>query len=180
MNPLLTEAATAANHCPDIEIRQQIALAMRALEQFPPLLETWHTSLAQNRTLADCQMIKADQIAHCRQLARMLCDRGDFLLALPVALYCACFAHDQPDHSFLAGACLQRLGQPVAATHFYRIALQLNEADAASAYRLGECLEATGSRAEAIHLYQWVVELARERFALRRLQDMACAKLDRL
>ncbi len=180
MNPLLADAAIAANHCPDTGVRELISSALRALEQLPQHLETWQAALAQDRTLADCLMIKAEHLAQSKLLACTLCDRGDFLLALPLAVYCASFAHDDPDHSFLAGACLQRLGQPAAAAHFYRIALQLNEADAASAYRLGECLEATGNRDAARHLYQWTVELARGNFSLRRLQDMAGKRLEAL
>ncbi len=180
MNSLLADAAMAANHCPDSGIRERVRFAIQALEHLPRHIDTWQASLARNRTLADCLKIEPDHLTQSKLHACTLCDRGDFLLALPLALYCASFAHDDPDHSFLAGACLQRLGQPAAAAHFYRIALQLNEADAASAYRLGECLEATGSRDEAIHLYQWTVELARGSFELRRLQDLACKRLARL
>jgi tetratricopeptide (TPR) repeat protein len=95
-------------------------------------------------------------------------------------MYCACYASDHAEHSFLAGTCLQRLGQPASAAHFYRVALQLDEADAASAYRLGECLEAVGQTEEASHLYRWTIELARGDFALRTLQDMASSRISRL
>ncbi len=180
MNPLLTNAATAANHCPDADIRQMVASSIEALQQVQQQIETWKAELSQGRTLADCLMLDSGHLARCHQLARNLCDRGDFLLALPLTMFCACYLSDRPDHSFLAGACLQRLGQPGSAAQFYRTALQLNEADAASAYRLGECLEATGQHDDARHLYQWAVELARGNFALRRLQDMASERLARL
>lgn len=180
MNSLLTDAAAAALHHIDTEIRDLVALALQALEQLPAHLETYRVALAEDQTLVECLQIDLALIASCRKLAQGLCERGDFLLALPLAMYCASFASDDPDHSFLAGACLQRLGQPASAAHFYRVALQLDESDAASAYRLGECLEATGQREDASHLYQWAIELARGNFALRKLQDMASRRLAQL
>ena len=157
-----------------------VLLAMQALEQVPQQIEIQQASLAKNQTLAECLQIDPEQLAQCRQLAGDLCDLGSFLLALPLAMYCACYASDHAEHSFLAGACLQRLGQPASAAHFYRVALQLDEADAASAYRLGECLEAVGQPEDASHLYRWTIELARGDFALRTLQDMASSRISRL
>lgn len=180
MNPLLHQAAISAVHSPGAEIRNMITLALESLEKVPQHLESWQGSLAQNQTLAACLKIDPESIAQSHRLAARLCDDGEFLLALPLAMYCASYASDHPEHSFLAGACLQRLGQPASAAHFYRVALQLNEADAASAYRLGECLEAVGQLAEASHLFHWAVELARGNFALRSLQDMASARLAKL
>lgn len=180
MNPLLTDAATAAAHCPDPQVRDMVALAMRALEDIPQHLAAWKAELAQDRTLAACLAISTGHIADCRQLARGLCDSGDFLLALPLAMVCAAYAPDEAEHGFLAGSCLQRLGDAAAAAHFYRVALQLDMSDAASAYRLGECLEAIGQHDEAFHLYQWAIELGRGNFALRNLQDMASRRLARL
>lgn len=180
MNPLLHEAAKAALHSPDAEVRDMVLLAMQALEQVPQQIETRQASLAKNQTLGECLQITPGQIAQSRQLAGDLCDLGNFLLALPLAMYCACYASDHAEHSFLAGTCLQRLGQPASAAHFYRVALQLDEADAASAYRLGECLEAVGQPEEASHLYRWTIELARGDFALRTLQDMASSRISRL
>lgn len=180
MNSLLTEAAAAALHHIDTEIRDMTALALEALEQLPAYLEKYRAELAEGQTLDECLQMDLALLAHCRQLANGLCEAGEFLLALPLAMYCASFASDDPEHSFLAGACLQRLGHAASAAHFYRVALQLDEADAASAYRLGECLEATGQREDACHLYQWAIELARGNFALRKLQDMASRRLTRL
>jgi len=142
MNSLLADAAMAANHCPDSGIRERVRFAIQALEHLPRHIDTWQASLARNRTLADCLKIEPDHLTQSKLHACTLCDRGDFLLALPLA--------------------------------------QLNEADAASAYRLGECLEATGLRDDARHLYQWAVDLARGNFALRRLQEMAGERLARL
>lgn len=180
MNPLLTDAATAAMHCADAEIQRMVAASIDVLQQAPQHIETWKAALSQGKSLASCLMTDPAHLVRCHQLARSLCDRGDFLLALPLAMVCACYESDKPDHSFLTGACLQRLGQPAAAAEFYRIAPQLNEADAASAYRLGECLEASGRGDDARHLYQWTIDLARGNFVLRRLQDMASERLARL
>lgn len=180
MNPLLANAATAAAHCPDPQVRDMVALAMQALEDIPQLVATWQAELAQNRTLATCLNICPAHIASCRQLARELCDSGDFRLALPLAMAYASYAPDEAEHSFLAGACLQRLGDAASAAHFYRVALQLDMSDAASAYRLGECLETVGQHDEAVHLYQWAIDLGRGNFSLRNLQDMASLRLNRL
>jgi tetratricopeptide (TPR) repeat protein len=180
MNPLLHEAAKAALHSPDAEVRDRILLAIQALEQAPQNIETCQAALANNQTLAECLQIDPEQFEQYRQLAADLCDQGNFLLALPLAVYCATYKSDDPQHSFLAGACLQRLGQPAAAAHFYRVALQLDEADAASAYRLGECLEAVGQPEDASHLYRWTIELARGDFALRTLQEMAQNRISKL
>ncbi len=180
MNFLLTSAATAALHYRDAEVSEMIALALQALEKLPAYLEEYRAALAEDQTLCECLQIDLGLLARCRQLAQELCEREEFLLALPLAMYCASFASDDPEHSFLAAACLQRLGQPASAAHFYRVALQLDEADAASAYRLGECLEAVGQFDDASHLYLWALELARGNFALRNLQDMASSRLKRL
>lgn len=180
MNRLLSDAATASIHHPAPHVRDAVALALQALEEVPHQLAAWREALTQNRTLATCLQIDAGHIAGCRQLAGKLCDDGEFLLALPLALYCATYAPDDPDHGFLAGACLQRLDEPASAAHFYRVALQWNAEDAASAYRLGECLERLGQREDAAHLYQWAIELGRGNFALRTLQDMASHRLARL
>lgn len=180
MNPLFPRAATAAAHHPDPQVRESVALAVQALEDLPRQLEVWQAELAQHRPLAGCLQIDPGRIASCRELACQLCDDGEFLLALPLAAYCASYVPDNPEHSFLAGACLQRLGEPASAAHFYRVALQLTPADAASAYRLGECLEAVGQHDEAVHLYRWAIDLGRGNFALRTLQDMAGHRLARL
>lgn len=177
MNRLLSDAATASAHYPDPQVRDQVALAMQALEDVPHQLATWREELAQNRTLASCLQLDTGHIARCRQLAGKLCDDSEFLLALPLALCCATYAPDEPDHSFLAGTCLQRLDDPASAAHFYRVALQRDAGDAASAYRLGECLERLGQGEDAAHLYHWAIELARGNFALRNLQDMASRRL---
>lgn len=180
MNYLLTDAAAAALRHVDTEVRDMIALALHALERLPGYLEAYRAALAEDRTLAECLQIDPGLPERCRQLAQRLCEQGEFLLALPLAMYCASFVSDDPEHSFLAGACLQRLGQPASAAHFYRVALQLDESDAASAYRFGECLEALGQREDACHLYQWAIELSRGNFALRTLQDMASSRLAQL
>jgi tetratricopeptide (TPR) repeat protein len=180
MNALLTDAATAALHHADTETRDMISLVMQALAQLPGYVDTYRAALAANQTLSECLQIDPGLLSRCRNLANALCQQNEFLLALPLAMYCASFASDDPDHSFLAGTCLQRLGQSTSAAHFFRVALQLNESDAASAYRLGECLEATGQREDACHLYQWAIELARGNFALRTLQDMASKRLAQL
>ena len=147
----------------------------------PRTLETVATSLALSITVVLGCLAVGVPAAWLVARARLPLGRLWFvLLALPLAMYCASYASDHPEHSFLAGGCLQRLGQPASAAHFYRVALQLNEADAASAYRLGECLEAVGQLAEASHLFHWAVELARGNFALRSLQDMASAQLAKL
>lgn len=180
MNVLLIDAAAAAIHHVDAEVRDMIPFTLQALEQLPLYLENFHAALAEGQTLGECLQIDQSSLAQCRQLSQQLCEDGEFLLALPLAMYCASFASGDPEHSFLAGACLQRLGQPASAAHFYRVALQLDETDAASAYRLGECLEAIGHRDDASHLYQWAIEIARGDFALRTLQTMAIDRLARL
>ncbi len=180
MNILLTDAAASAIHHADIEVRDLIPFTLQALEQLPAHLENHRAALAEGRTLGECLQIDPQLLARCRQLCESLCENGEFLIALPLAMYCASFASDDHEHSFLAGAYLQRLGQPASAVHFYRVALQLDEANAASAYRLGECLEAIGQRDDASHLYQWAIELARGDFALRTLQTMAVDRLERL
>ena len=180
MNYLLTDAAAAARHHLDGETRDLVAVALQALEQLPAHLDTFRAALAEDMTLAECLRVDLNLLARCHHQAQALCERGEFLLALPLAMYCASFESDDPAHSFLAGACLQRLGQPASAAHFYRVALQLDESDAAAAYRFGECLEAVGQTEEAAHLYRWTIELARGNFLLRTLQDMACSRLARL
>lgn len=180
MNTLLTDAAALAIHHVDVEVQDLISFSLQALEQLPTHLEHYRAALADGQTLGECLQIDQRLLARCRELGQSLCEEGEFLLALPLAMYCASFASDDPEHSFLAGACLQRLGQPASAAHFYRVALQLDEADAASAYRLGECLEAIGHQDDASHLYQWAIELARGDFALRTLQTMAVDRLARL
>lgn len=100
MNPLLKQAATSAVHSPDPEIRDSVLLAMELLEQMPQHLERWQSSLAKNQTLASCLQLGAEAIVRSRRLATRLCDDGDFLLALPLAMVCASYASDDPEHCF--------------------------------------------------------------------------------
>jgi hypothetical protein len=92
MNSLLTNAAALAIHHVDIEVRDLIPFTLQALEQLPTYLENYRAALAEGQTLGECLQIDQNLLARCRQLCQSLCENGEFLMALPLAMYCASFA----------------------------------------------------------------------------------------
>jgi len=164
----------------DPEVAGIVGQLADGLQKLQETLEQCREQLEQGYSLGQLRGITDEEYDALYRIARDLCDKGDFHHALPVALQLALHNPANYRYPFLAGACLQRLGQPASAAHFYRVALQLDESDAASAYRFGECLEALGQREDACHLYQWAIELSRGNFALRTLQDMASSRLAQL
>lgn len=180
MNPLLQQAGQASSQLYDSGLQQLIDSSLVWLEDMPMLAGQYSAQLAQGSSLVECAGLDDRDLETRYDAAYSLCEQGDFLLALPLALHCCSARADDPRHAFLAGSCLQRLGIFDYAAMMFRHALQINDAHMAAAYRLGECLLALGDRESATQLFQWAVELSRQDPDSRTLQDLALARLSRI
>lgn len=164
----------------DPEIAGIVGQLADELQNLQETLEQCREQLQQGYTLGELRGITADEYAALYQIARDFCDQGDFHHALPVALQLA--VHNPADYRypFIAGACLQRLGQPAPAALMYALACDVNPDDAASAYRLGECLIAANRPDEARQFLHKAVDLSYGKFHCRALQERARKKLEAL
>ncbi len=180
MNPLLHEAGQASRHLYDPMTRELIESSLAWLEQMPTLATTHGAQLAAGITLADSAKIPPSNLEDRYVVAFSLCEQGEFLLALPLALHCCSARADYADDAFLAGSCLQRLGIIDYAAMLFRHVLQIDECHMPAAYRLGECLLTIGDREAAAHMFGWAVELGRQDAGQRELQALAMSRLARL
>ncbi len=180
MNPLLQQAGQASLHLYDSELQKLIESSLNWLEQMPALANRYCEQMSQGASLANCIGLEKSDLDARYSAAFSLCERDEFLLALPLALHC-CSAHaGNAQYAFLAGSCLQRLGIHDYAAMMFRHSLQIDEGHMPAAYRLGECLLALGDREAATHLFKWAVELGRLDPAYRGLQDLALSRLARI
>jgi tetratricopeptide (TPR) repeat protein len=108
-------------------------------------------------------------------VALRLCEEGEFQQALAPAMVLALWHPESARFAFIAGTCLQRIGQPAAAlAMFGRSGLASAEKFAAVAsFRAGECLAAMGRTPEAIHAFEAAMEASRQNASLAELQDLA-------
>ncbi len=180
MNPLLHEAGHASRHLYDSMTRELIESSLGWLEQMPTLASSHGSQLAAGVTLADCTGLVGPDLDKRYLAAFALCEQGEFLLALPLALHCCSARADHADSAFLAGSCLQRLGIIDYAAMLFRHVLQIDEYHMAAAYRLCECLLSIGDREAAAHIFGWAVELGRQDEGQRELQALAMHRLARL
>lgn len=180
MNPLLQEAGQASRHLYDPMTRELIESSLAWLEQMPILAGAHGAQLAAGITLADSAKIPSSNLDDRYLAAFSLCEQGEFLLALPLALHCCSARADHADDAFLAGSCLQRLGIIDYAAMLFRHVLQIDECHMPAAYRLGECLLSLGDRTAAAHMFGWAVELGRQDAGQRELQALAMSRLARL
>ncbi len=177
MNPLLQQASLASRQLYDASTRELVDSSLVWLEQMPALAQAYGAQLAAGITLADCAGLAEPDLDQRYRVAFALCEQGEFLLALPLALHCHIARAHDADAAFLAGSCLQRLGIIDYATMLFRHVLQIDEHHMAAAYRLGECLLALGDRPAAAQLFNWAVELGRHDTGQRELQTMAMNRL---
>ena len=180
MNPLLQEAGAASRQLYDADVRELIESSLAWLERMPTLAERHGARMANGMPLAACIGLDEADLSSRHQAAYSLCEQGEFLLALPLALHCCSARADDAGYAFIAGSCLQRLAITDYAALMFRQVLNIDERHMPAAYRLGECLLALGDRDAAIHLFGWAVELGRQDPGLRELQSMAIARLGRL
>jgi len=164
----------------DPEIAGIVSQLADGLLNLQETLDQCREQLEQGYTLGELRGVTDEEYAALYQIARDFCDRGDFRHALPVALQLA--LHDPANYRypFIAGACLQRLGQPEPAALMYALACDVNPDDAASAYRLGECLIAASRPDEAKSFLHKAVDLSYGKFHCRELQERARKKLEAL
>jgi tetratricopeptide (TPR) repeat protein len=178
MTPLLIDAALAAAHVPDAQSRDKVEHAVSQLENLPDYALKFKSALEQDQTLAACLNISNAELENTCEHAWTLFQNGDFLSALPLALYCSTFRTTEPRYAFIAASCLQRLSAPAGAAQLYRTVLQLDETHIAAAYRLGECLLELDDKDSASHLFEWALTLSRRgNFAHREFQDWAMQRL---
>ena len=113
-------------------------------------------------------------------MAKRLCDEGEFHHALPIALYLA--AHHGADHTytFMAGACLQRLGLAKEALSMYELCMMSAGPRVAPMYRAGECLLSMNEKEKALQAFEEAFDLGRSSSDHRDMQDMASKRIQQL
>jgi hypothetical protein len=115
------------------------------------------------------------------RMARELCDEGNFKDALPLALYLSMVSGQDPRFMFLAGTCLQRMGEPLSAVPMYSMSVMADPNNIAALFRMGESMEQAGApREEVLPIFEQVFEAARGEERLRGLQRLAEQGIDRL
>ncbi len=164
----------------DTDIAAIVGQLADGLTNLQQTLEQCREQLEQGYTLGELRGVTEAEYAALYRIARDFCDRGDFHHALPVALQLTLHNPANYRYPFIAGACLQRLGQPERAALMYALACDANPDDAASAYRLGECLIATSRPDEARQFLHKAVDLSYGKFHCRELQTRARNKLEAL
>jgi tetratricopeptide (TPR) repeat protein len=164
----------------DPHIAKLVARLSAGLATLPAELERHREALEKGATLGSLRGIADEEHQALYLVACRLCDEDQFDHALPLALQLVAHQPRDSRFSFLCASCLQRTGMEPDAALFYAICLELDGANAAAAYRLGECLEAMRYGREAMEAYARAVEICRGQFHYAELQDMAQARIDQL
>jgi hypothetical protein len=115
-------------------------------------------------------------------VAVRLCEEGAFEQALAPAMVLMLWHPERARFAFIAGTCLQRIGQPAAALMMFGNAglAGADEFAAVAAFRSGECLAAMGQTPKAIHAFDAATEASRQNPSLAELQDLAQKKAEAL
>jgi Flp pilus assembly protein TadD len=133
-------------------------------------------ALTAGASLARVRGMTPEHLEALYSVAARLCDWGQFGEALPVALQLVLHAPRESRYLFVAGTCLQRLGQPGQAAPLFAAALLL-EQTAPGHLRLGQCLRAMGDDVKAREVFEAAIEFARRDETLRRVLDDSEAEL---
>jgi tetratricopeptide (TPR) repeat protein len=161
----------------DPQVASIVAVLHSSLEHIPSFITHFKNELQQGKTLAACRGITEDELEELYGIAEELCDQQKFLYALPIGLHLALHHPQDVRFQFIAGTCLQKLGQYQAAITAFDQACQLDPQDAVAFYRLGECLFAAGMTRQALEQFDKAVALTRGDFNLRTIQDQAESRI---
>lgn len=162
MKQLLTEQAIDdITTCLSLDADHAVALAQQAMAAW----ETGHT-------LAELKGLAGEDLAALYKVALTLAEDSRWDKAAPIALQLALHAPGEARFSFLAGTCLQRLGDFRHALGMFGASLFVEQMPV-TVFRLGECLAASGEREQAHRAFHETVELCRGNDDWRELQDRA-------
>lgn len=142
-------------------------------EKIAGMSPPFESALPQAQSLAALRGLSSEALETLYAVAYALCDEKQFHAALPVSLHLALYERRDWRFHFMSAACLQGLGAYKEAATMYTQVLQLDQANGAAAYRLGECHSALSEPEQAIKAFELTIELARGNFDLRALQDKA-------
>jgi tetratricopeptide (TPR) repeat protein len=164
----------------DPEAATVVAQLTEGLQNIQHTLTQCREQLEQGYTLGELRGITHEGYASLYKIAHELCDHGDFHHALPVALQLTLHKPTESRFAFMAGSCMQRLGQLEPAALMYALTLDVDPEHAAAAYRLGERLCSLGRNEEAMPFLQKCIDLCYGNFDRCQLMDMAREKLSRI
>jgi len=177
MHSLLFNALRSHCHHPDPDIQRLLDEARKLLAEAPASAERYAAELIAGKTLAECLGIEAKTLADSYQSACKLVDEKMFQEALILAGFVMAVGPKNAKVAFKLASCMQHLQDYASAADYYKLALQIDHHHIGAAYRLGECLQQLGEDEEANHLFEWIIELARENFAYRKIQEAAESRL---
>ncbi len=164
----------------DPEVAAVVAQLSDGLHNIQQTIEQCREQLEQGVTLGELRGITDAGYAALYRIACELCDQGDFHHALPVALQLSLHQPNDSRYAFMAGSCLQRLGQHAQAVLMYAHTMDIDPGHAAASYRLAECVIAIGKPDEAVPFLNKAIELCYGDFSKRKLMGIAKARLERL
>ena len=165
-------------HAPPDETRQMAVMAAIAteLKELALALEPVKEVPPQSVSLGQLRGLTASDYLTVVDAAEALCDEGRFQEAMPLALYLAAHEPRYTPFMFLAGSCLQRIGNYAGAAELYALSLDDGPNDGIAMFRIGECLEATQRRREAGEAFDAALEISRGNPDLWQLQDRAMSR----
>ena len=129
------------------KVLEQIKVDAPKLDQI--LSSTSPVALQLGVTPAVAMKFTVTQCSEWYEMARALCDAGEFQKALPICAHLSALDLLHPGYAFLAGTCFQRTGKHEEAMLMFQSSVLLHNAPI-TLFRIGECLHALGRNFEAL------------------------------
>ena len=134
-------------------------------------------SLQLGLTPAVTMKFTATQCSEWYEMARALCDAGEFQKALPICAHLSALDLLHPGYAFLAGTCFQRTGKHEEAMLMFQSSVLLHNAPI-TLFRIGECLHALGRNFEALGVLRKSLQLAHAQKDAGTTAKMAQERID--
>ncbi len=157
-----------------------MAAVAAELKELAAALEPVEVVPQESVSLGQLRGLTASDYLPVYDAAEELCDQGRFQEALPLALYLAGHEPRYPPFMFLAGSCLQRVGEFSGAAELYALSLDDGDNDGIAMFRIGECLEARQQRKQAAEAFEAALDNSRGNPNLWQLQDWAMSRAQAL
>ena len=174
--------ATSYQHpYPDPEIAALVARLTDRMNDLAQRRDELLPALQAGKSLAELDDGSPEDEAKLRDIAMMLCEKGEYRHALPIALYLTSHHGEDHRHAFMAGTCMRRLGHPQEALAMYGLSMLIaGHPQVAAMYRAGECLLALGNKEHALQAFEEAFDLGRSDSQYRNLQDAAGMQIKQL
>jgi tetratricopeptide (TPR) repeat protein len=163
----------------DSTVDAAVDTARTLLKELGHNAEHWMPMADTDSGAAETLQITQAEVDALFAVARKLYVSKDYQRAVQVAVFLATCNPVNAHFSYLAGRCLQMLGQLQEAVDMYDASQIADEHHAPSALRRGECLRRLNRLDESRAAFEQALNLARGDESLRAVQDTALANLSR-